>query len=552
MRHWTKSGIFAMWGEHDWRKYHWLSHGWGGLLNQLGGQPETFTTLTRVMPFAYSAAFAASILVLKKLLSRNTTSTLLFSVSSWGVVGVSRLDWSATSTGGAIAFVSAAITVGVLTLAERCSFSTRLVTSTLLLTFAAITKFPSVFLLFIFFFALEVFNFFRHCRVKRLTTFILSYTTLGLPALVTLVFISSTLVDGFSIAPVNRELGEIKTLEIPFAFIFVMLSKLWLIIPLLLLLLSQWRSNSELRNSTPSSFILAMTPLFLGGIFFDVAISAVNSNGHEYFSGPFYFLASLSLLLWVEPYWELHTSKALRLCTLMVSSFFVLTSFLTQHLQVPTKLTEYFSSKLSGVKNRSSLLIFVLSDIRLAASISALTLVLLGTFIHRRNILGVVSSLLVALVVLTFCSYLPVTLKTFSQARDETEIGSLYGNQDLQKIGAWLKTATNESDFIATNYLQNRRGELISDYSLAVWSERTFFVLGPKFFSDNSSQIVATAISKRFAETASKQNANKLWDAGVRWFVIDTALVIRDNWLESADEKYRTGRFVILRLRDPT
>ena len=133
-----------------------------------------------------------------------------------------------------------------------------------------------------------------------------------------------------------------------------------------------------------------------------------------------------------------------------------------------------------------------------------------------------------------------------------SETSTLYGSTDLQAVGLWLKFGTKQSDTVATNYLRDQSGELISDYSLAVWSERTFFVLGPRFFIESQSQILATRVSEQFAETSSIQSAKKLWASGVRWFVVDAALVNRDNWNERADEKYRNGRFVILRLRNPT
>jgi hypothetical protein len=128
----------------------------------------------------------------------------------------------------------------------------------------------------------------------------------------------------------------------------------------------------------------------------------------------------------------------------------------------------------------------------------------------------------------------------------------LYGSMDLQAVGLWLKSSTKQTDIVATNYLRNQDGDLISDYGLAVWSERTFFVLGPGFFVESQSQILATKVSEQFAETSSSESAKELWTSGVRWFVVDTALVTRNNWNEYADEIHRAGRFVILRLRDPT
>ena len=62
--HITKSGPLADWGVGNWGSYHWLSYGWSGLLNVLGGNPETFTTITRVMPLTYSTALAASLILI--------------------------------------------------------------------------------------------------------------------------------------------------------------------------------------------------------------------------------------------------------------------------------------------------------------------------------------------------------------------------------------------------------------------------------------------------------------------------------------------------------
>ena len=127
----------------------------------------------------------------------------------------------------------------------------------------------------------------------------------------------------------------------------------------------------------------------------------------------------------------------------------------------------------------------------------------------------------------------------------------LFGSPEVQEMGRWLRTSTKKSDIIATNYLRDHAGELSSDYTLAVWSERTFFVLGPRFFIESQSQVMATSTSEEFADTASIESAKILWASGVRWFVVDTTLVSRDNWNERADAVHQIGRFVVLRLRTP-
>ena len=202
MRHYTESGIFAMWGEHDWRRYHWLSHGWGGLLNQLGGTPEVFTTLTRVMPFVYCAALAASLILLTSTLTQKTKFSMAFLVTAWTVVAINRFDWSAPSTGGSLSVAATAVSVGLLAFTAGVDRSRRFFLALLILAIATLTKFPSMFGILLFFLAMEVFISSKKRRPGALTTSVTLWILLGLIVIAPMLYVASITAGGFEIAPV--------------------------------------------------------------------------------------------------------------------------------------------------------------------------------------------------------------------------------------------------------------------------------------------------------------------------------------------------------------
>lgn len=552
MRHYTESGIFAMWGEHDWRRYHWLSHGWGGLLNQLGGSPEVFMTLTRVMPFVYCTALAASLILLTSTLTQKTKFSMVFLVTAWTVVAINRFDWSAPSTGGSLSVTAATVSVGLLALTAGIDWSRRLFLALPILAVATFTKFPSMFGILLFLLAVEIFIFSKKRRLGTLTSSIALPIFLGFIVIAPMLYMASITAGGFEVVPVNPRLGSLGNYGAPLALLLLLFSKFWFVMPLIILFALKSRDGHQTPVSSFSSFLMMSAPFAVFGLLLDIVIEPINSNGHEYFSSPFYLIASISLLAWLKSSQELSALRVAKHSNLPMTSFLVLLGLIWTQLFNVERLSSLLGHRLLDQSDRAPLVSFIFSDSRTGVAFAAVVMFGFRRFLKSRKLQTVLLPLFLSWTFLTFVNYLP---QFFNRLKSETAVSgpaALYGSTDLQTVGLWLKASTKQSDIVATNYLRNQAGELISDYSLAVWSERTFFVLGPGFFIESQSQILATKISEQFAETSSIKSARKLWTSGVRWFVVDTALVTRDNWNEFADEKYRTGRFVILRLRNPT
>jgi hypothetical protein len=552
MRHFTNNGIFAMWGEHDWRKYHWLSHGWGGLLNQLADTPEVFSTLTRVMPIVYCASLAASLILLTATLIRETKYSMALLIPAWAVVAMNRFDWSAPSTGGALSVTAATVSAGLLVLAAAVDRSRRYLLELLILAVAALTKFPSMFGILLFFLMMEVFLFSNKGRLGLLASSIALRILLGLVVMAPLIYLASIIAGGFEIAPVNPRLGSIGSYGVPLALLLLLFSKFWFVIPLAMSWLTKPKGGHQTPVSSLDMFLKMLAPFAIFGLFLEIFIAPINSNGHEYFSSPFYLIASISLLAGLKSLPELSALRFARHRSLLTTSCLVILGLLWSQIFNVERLSNLLGNRLIDQGDRAPLISFVLSDSRTGVAFVVIAL-LVGfrssfKFAKPHTVL---LPLFLASTILTFSNCLPQFMNGMKSEAAASRPETLYGSAELQAVGLWLKTSTKQSDVIATNYLRDQAGELISDYSLAVWSERTFFVLGPRFFIESQSQIGATRISEEFAETSSKQSAEKLWVSGVRWFVVDTALVARDSWNEFADEKHRIGRFVILRLRNP-
>jgi len=553
MRHYTESGIFALWGEHDWRRYHWLSLGWGGLLNQLGGSPEVFTTLTRVLPFVYSAVVAASLILLISTLIQRTKLSMSLVIAAWAVVAINRFDWSAPSTGGSLSVTATSVSVGLLALTAGVNWSRRFSLTLLMLAVATLTKFPSMIGILLFFLTMEAFTISKRRRLGVLTTSVTLRIFLGLLVMAPMLYIAKNTAGGFEIAPVNPRLGALGNYGVSLAFLLLLLSKVWFVVPLVISLVLRPNGGHQTPVSSLNSILMMSAPFAVFGLSLEIVIAPINSNGHEYFSSPFYLIASISLLAWLKSPQELPALRVTKHRDLTITSFLVLLGLIWVQLFDVERLSRFLGHRPLNLGDRAQFVSFILSDGR--TGVAFVVIVLLVGFRGSCKFAKpytVLFSLFLASTILTFSNYLPQFLNGLKSEAAASRPETLYGSAELQAVGFWLKASTEQSDIIATNYLRNQSGELISDHSLAVWSERTFFVLGPRFFSESQSQILATRVSEQFAETASIQSAKKLWTSGVRWFVVDTALVNRDKWNERADEKYRTGRFVVLRLRNPT
>jgi hypothetical protein len=130
---------------------------------------------------------------------------------------------------------------------------------------------------------------------------------------------------------------------------------------------------------------------------------------------------------------------------------------------------------------------------------------------------------------------------------------SLLGPTESLIVGDWLRHNTDSTDLVATNYIINKEGKPIEDYSLGVWSQRSFLVLGPEMFKVSfyfgEGSVKAREVLS-FSNTADSLSAKQLLRYGVKWFIIDTTLTDRRNWAPYAERVFNSGKFIVLRLRD--
>lgn len=210
-----------------------------------------------------------------------------------------------------------------------------------------------------------------------------------------------------------------------------------------------------------------------------------------------------------------------------------------------TRLNLPFELSRGSVKN-------TLTDWRV---LSGLMLCLLLIKKWRAGALDPRLAISVFLVVSLLYGVTPTTREVFREgtkpAVPTDEIDSLLGSQDHQNVGRWISTNTEEASKLATNSLfrDQLRNDYGDDFSLAVWSQREYLVLGPKFFGISEIAQLEIDVSMRFADNPDLSDAQFLRAQGVSWFVVDTRLTSRRVWEPFGRIAYSNGRFVVLKLQ---
>jgi len=547
MRHWTKSGVFADWGASNWGRYHWLSHGWGGLLNALGGYPSTFTTLTRVMPFVYCCSLAASLLLVARRMSVSGTTSLVVMVSTWLVVALNPVDWSGTSTGASSSVIAALIATVVIAANLQTRLPQRLIVYLIFLPIVAVTKFPATFVAFFLIIwweclLLAPWHAKRDAQVAALLGVILGFLTTLLALLST-----SHLLNEFRLSTNNSELGQIAEVG-PLPAITLLISlKLWLPAVAIVILVFAYRNRTIGSMQVTIRFVLTSMMFLLIGVAFQLVIDAVNSNGHEYFSSPSFLIASIAILVSVSQLPTQHLSPRLVAWVALA----VICASIWQSTDLVSSIRQALSAQLQVLQSQY----FVLLSYTLSSSVAAVASALLVLAVIAWWMGWPTSRLpfiaLLTLVLTSIGDELPNSIRETSRSRTVSEIESVTGSTENRFVGLWLKANTKSSDVVATNSLRGSDCALLSDYSLALWSERDFFVIGPKFFNKHQAQADATVTSEDFANSPNRRTAAALWAAGVRWFVIDTRVTDRRSWEPYAEVVFRKKDLVVLELASP-
>jgi hypothetical protein len=541
-RHLSESGPLEKWGVLDVSNYHWLSFGWSGLLDYISQSPGPLVTLTRVMPPAYSLALASSLLMLTQHAGTLARPKLLTVLPAWVVLANFRLDWAAPSTAGVYAVLAALIALLKLSLDLKVRFWRRAIMYGSFSIIAIVTKFPSILSVLPVIAAAEYLQIQRarvHSRVV-----IGAGITVGIScavAFATLPWLSAILGD-FSVEA--RRMSGALWFYGPAAFIAKStLDNLWIAIFILVGVVATLRHGRAMGLTAGDAFLLSLSPFFVSGI---VLRSIVNgaANINEYFSGPSLFLSTLTLLT-ITRLAQQNMSSVLSpfiwLSGISSAVLLVLWTILAKKIDLPYELSR------GSVLN-------TLTDWRV---LSGFVLCVLLTKRWRAKTIDPRLSTSVFLVLSLLYGVAPTTREVLSKgvrpAAPTYELDSLLGSKDRQEVGRWISRNTEKASKLATNSLfrDQQRNDYSDDFSLAVWSQREFLVLGPKFFGISRSAPLEIEVSMRFADNPGLSDAKFLRAQGVSWFVVDTGLTGRRGWEPFGRIAYSAGRFVVLMLLSP-
>jgi len=537
--HLTDSGPFADWGLINFSRYHWLSYGWAGLLDFAALEPGTLTTLTRVMPLAYSLALASSLLLITALLAHVRDISFMNVLPVFAIVAMFRLDWSGTSTAGAITVLATSLAVFLFAVENDLGLRHRIVLYALFGVILLLTKMPSVLTMFPLVTSLESSRLASgRPPMRRLAVAAGAVTVAGVLIVASLPMLES-IVGGFSIELGEQRGDELGRSGLPRALLTLAGRQSWVLsfVALALTVTLFGRRGHQARKST--EVLLSLAPLIAIGVVMDALVVGV-ANTNEYFSVPNYFLASLSLL-------GLGSSGARKVThNWPIRTVFIWVSVAA----IAVGIALFFG----GEPLRRSVEVPLVHEL-LTDSRTVFCLVTLTWFIASKG--NSVVSLRIPLVMLLGLLIMHGALPTWSrmttpEARSPVSAASLtelLGPPDTQTAGHWLAQNSKTDDLAATNYLRGKDGRFTSDYSLAMWSGREFLVLGPRLAFDSFDLERAISASEEFAASASPNSAEYLAERGVDWFVVDLDSTSIRSWEPYAETAAMTWRFWVLKMK---
>lgn len=537
--HLAISGPTADWGSVNFLRYHWLSYGWSGLLDFAALQPETLSTLTKVMPLIYSLSLAASLLAITQYLVAMKKLTALKVLPAWAFVAMFQLDWSGTSTAASLSVLTSTVAIFMAFTNSPSSFWRRSIAYAAAIAIVTLTKFPSVITLIPLVACTETL-----CRGRKTSSLSRAPLTILAVCLVsgfTLAMLPSLsfIVGGYSLEWGDQRGDELGRRGLSSSLLFLAGRETWIVAVIVLgwfMLIRQRRSDHKFD---PALLLLCLAPLVLAGVVMDAVVVGV-ANTNEYFSGPAHFVVGLSLLVFSRflPRLDgLDLSLKAVINWLLIAGAVVVFTFSLR------------SVPLTGV-GLTILLRDTLTDPRLI-----LCLICLAVFVSHRNASDttIETPLIVLFAMCIFVGSLPIMAKLvtngFKSDVSQLQLTELLGPPDSRTAGTWLGHNSNIDDLIATNFLRDREGEFTSDYSLAMWSGREFLVLGPRLTFDSTSIPASVRASEEFAASASSSSAGYLLGQGVDWFIVDLDTTSLRSWEPYADVVAMTWRFWVLKMR---
>lgn len=544
-KHVTRAGLIEKWGEVSFLRYHWLSYGWAGLLDMTALSPGPFVTISKVMPLVYAVALTSSLLAISTMLMPTEAQRVLVYLPVWAILANFQLDWSATSTAGVYAVLAAFLATLLASPNPDQGAGNRLIIYLLFGVTIALTKIPSLLTLPPLILGYEAVTATHRKAIGRRLLVGLTTTSIGGIVSLALLIPFSEFVGGIQLVPLKVLSLSPTGSEFVRLIIRSVVQNGWILVILLAILALVRRTKSWILSPS-TAFLMGLAPLFAVGVVMNSVIEGTDkANPHEYFSKPSYFLSALPILAFSPLMTDQRNVLSLKQFLRRERGAVIISAVAGVIAIATTLLTD---SETSTVQT-------LVSDTRIWTGVFIWLFIVM-----RRNHSEQRTATLATILLVTFVT---VGLwrgadSSWGQSQvtplSESEVESITGSSEVQLVGAWLRSNSSVNDIVATNHLfaPGSKEEFGDDYSLAVWSQREFLVLGPKFFDVTDTNIELINLCIRFAKTPTEADEEQLLSNGVTWFVVDKSLTEQSSWESHGETVFETHQFTVLRLNTST
>jgi hypothetical protein len=530
--HLAEFGIWQSFGPTNISMYYWISPAWVGQVSQITLAAD-WLVVTRVTTFLFSLSLAATTICLIDSFTMGrfrTASRIVVVASLVFVIVATRIDYSGTSTFAVFAISSSLIFIALR--AAKSRFPKRSLAPIALMLLATVfTKLMaapiSVSLL-----ALIAIGYLLTGKRILLVGLCATVFFLCLPFILFLDNARQLISSGDVIVWDLKNIDELMSAQLirdlaPHAFL--------LVIPVLVAVFVSFlnRSNSEEHLVLAASAILALSFALISLLLIrptDIAIDVKN-----YFARPSTYFSQVAVASSIV----LSPSRSVSSAMVGAASslIFIPNAGVTERLlRLLGSLGDLIAEQ-TVIVNEAIPLMFAL----LVAAVFAYRMCHNAKNSFRQYLIEVLASvLLVVICTVSLQSMVGRAFQTFSggpnvlswSSRESNFVTSVMGDPELEAVGRWIRTHSDDSEIIATNALcEFMPGQLLydsdldcvkpgTDHTLARTSHRRFVVLGPRFHYENPiRRDAAVRASLKYGESFSDADRKILQRLGARFFV---------------------------------